>query len=643
MEFNWTLVTAEKIKANVEKIKLEYTRVADLISKENKEPTFENTILPLLNVADSCQFLVTECRLPSKVSPIQETFDAAIAAKTELEEFFITWSTRRDVYEAFKRYMACNEKVNEFQTKVIRKLDQKFRQAGMELDNDKFTKLQVIKKRLSELGIQYNTNLNRENSTYEFTLEELRGLPVEYLKGKEKDGKYVFTLRYPDFYPIVENVLVEQTRKTMYTANWNRCADTNTSIMNEVIRLRHEMANLLGYSNYAEYTLGKNRMANLNSIEKLYESIVPQVKKAAQVEIKTLLALKQQDEKSKTDIYPWDILYYTKKNMENELKFDPMVLCDYFDMKTVTNGLFEIYERLLGLRFVEEETKNKWHEDVKLYQVHDQKSKNLVGFFYTDLHPRKNKYGHACHSSLAYRVVNPDGTIVLPIGALICNFSQTTGLRFKEVVTYFHEFGHAMHHICCESVHSSYAMGEVEWDFIEAPSQMLEYWCYEKEALVLLSKHKDTGKPIPDDLIEKIQKSRQYENGALHYARQSALGITDLRLHTSYHKELPRKVWEDTYFEMMGIRAIDKTNCMASFSHIMNGYAAGYYGYLWSEVYAADMFYSKFKKEGILNPKTGQEYRYKILAPAGKTSAFEQLWDFLGRDTDPSVFTRQFT
>ncbi|CAG0897655.1 unnamed protein product [Cyprideis torosa] len=323
---------------------------------------------------------------------------------------------------------------------------------------------------------------------------------------------------------------------------------------------------------------------------------------------------------------------------------DQEALKPYFPLERVTEGLLKIYQSLLGLKFTEvTDSVEVWHPEVTVYQVHDAPSGELLGYFALDLFPREGKYGHAAVFEMQPSCVMEDGKRQVAGAAMMANFTKPTStkpslLKHDEVETYFHEFGHVMHYICARADLAEFAGYRTERDFVEAPSQMLENWVWEKEALRLMSGHYLDGSLLPDDMIEKLVAAKNANAGHFNL-RQIVLGTFDQRIHTRPSADTAT-LFAETYKEIMGLETIPDTNRTASWGHLAGHYDAQYYGYMWSEVYSMDMFETKFKSAGIMNPMVGVEYRKLILEPGGTKDGADMLQEFLGRSPSQEPFLR---
>jgi len=342
-------------------------------------------------------------------------------------------------------------------------------------------------------------------------------------------------------------------------------------------------------------------------------------------------------------IAPWDIYHYMQVTEKERYSVDTEQLKEYFPLEKVTKGLLQIYQKILNLKFIEIKDAPTWNADAKLYSVFDASTDSFLGQFYIDLHPREGKYGHAAVFGLQPGCLLHSGDRQPVVCAMLCNFTAPTPdkpslLYHTEVETYFHEFGHVMHQICSQTEHAMFSGTSVERDFVEAPSQMLENWCWVRQSLELMSGHFKDDSPIPEELMDKLVKSK-HANVATIYCRQLIFGLFDQDIHSRESADTA-KIFSDTHQMVMGTPAPDNTNFAAQFGHMAGGYDAQYYGYMWSKVYCEDMFQSVFTDSGVLDSGAGTKYRTCILQPGGSVDAFDMLRNMLGREPNSDAFFR---
>ncbi|XP_065833930.1 thimet oligopeptidase-like [Oscarella lobularis] len=649
---HWKDITKESIARQADELVRTSTSRFDSVGRlQPSEVTFDNTIKVLADNKASYETRRALVDFPHHVHPNKDIRNASTEADKKLSEFDVEMSMRQDVFNAVA---AIKEKgVGGSSPETERLVDRILvlgKRNGLHLSEEKQQKVKEIKKRMSDLSISFSKNLAEENTTLEFAESELVGLPEDFIQGLEKaaDGKRCVSLKYPHYYPAMKRARIPKTRQRLEKAFLSRCKDANTKILEELVVLRSELSDVLGYKNHASYITELRMAKTADAVQKFLAELGERIKPLRDRELDVFLKYKSSecDEfgfENDGRINGWDVRYYMNMVEEKEYSVDQQKLKEYFPLDAVTKGLLGIYQDLLGLKFSEVSNPDVWHEDVRLFSCTDAECKDLLGWFYLDLHPREGKYGHAAVFGLQPGCLLSDGKRQPAIAAMVANFTKPTAekpslLLHDEVVTYFHEFGHVMHQICAQADYAMFSGTRVERDFVEAPSQMLENWCWEKESLARMSKHYKDGSSIPEEMMEKLVASRNANTG-VHNARQITFGLFDQIIHTGGKCDVVdtfSKVQRDVFH----VPASSGTSFPATFEHLAGGYDAQYYGYLWSEVFSADMFHSRFKKEGLLNPKVGNDYRTLILKPGGSRDGADMLRDFLGRESSQDAFLK---
>ncbi|KAK8402429.1 hypothetical protein O3P69_000679 [Scylla paramamosain] len=589
--------------------------------------TYENVIKQLADLMTERSTQGSPLDFPQHAAVDKAVREASSKAEQKLEEFDVEMSMRKDIFDrvvGFKDSVGIDGLTTE-QKRLVEKLILHGKRNGLHLSEEIQQEVKKIKKRMSELSIKFQRNLNEDNTKLFFTHEELAGMPEDFIDEltQGEEGKLEVTMKYPHLFPITKKCHVPNTRRLMVTASQSKCMEENTPILEELISLRQKQAELLGYKNHAHYVLEERMAKNPENVDHFLTNLSEKLQPLWEDEKVVMLKFKKEEcEKYNYEFNGqldfWDLRYYMNQVEEKMYAVDQNEVRQYFPLEKVTSGLFDIYQTLLGLQFTQVTDADTWHDDVKLYRVTDAQSGENLGYFFLDLYPRDGKFGHAAIFPLQPSCVGADGS--------------------RQVESYFHEFGHVMHHICSHATFAMFAGTHVERDFLEAPSQMLENWVWEKEPLTLMSGHYETSKTLPDEIVDKLAKSRKANAGGFNL-RQIILGTFDQTIHTRGEADT-KALFTQTYKDIMGIEPIPNTNMPANFGHLAGGYDAQYYGYLWSEVFSMDMYESCFKKQGILNPEIGAKYRQSILQPGGSKDAHDLLRDFLGRDPTPDAFLR---
>ncbi|CAK7895048.1 saccharolysin [[Candida] anglica] len=633
-----------------------------------ESPTVDNVLIPLARHENKEDHLANQLSFYQYVSDNKELRDAAQEASRLVDSAFIEQGMRVDLYNVFQKVNESKDEIKDPETKrFLEKVVTAFKRNGLHLQEEQRNKLKELQKKLADLGLEFSKNSNEEEGFELFTKEELEGVPESVVSQFEKDeesGKYKMTFKYPDIFPVLKYAKHQETRKRAFIGDANKLKQ-NAPLLENLISTRFEVAKLLGYSTYSEYVLeerlAKNEKRVLDFLGDLQKKLTPLAVK----ELEKLKQLKDEDFQERgleiqDEYYIWDNRFYDNLMLEKEYQVDNAKIAEYFPLESTVSKMLGFYERIFDISVVElkddDENKKIWHSDVKQFAVyqninHGSPKNEFIGWLYFDLHPRKGKYGHAANFGLAPGYLKEDGeTRSRPVTALVCNFTKPSKdkpslLKHDEVVTFFHELGHGMHDLLGRTKYGRFHGTNVPRDFVEAPSQSFEYWTWSVNEIKSLSSHFETGEQLDDDLIAQLVKSKNV-NGALANLRQLHFAFFDMKLHTISKEEDLRKVdlvslWNNLREEICLISngGID-TYGYGSFGHIAGGYESGYYGYLFSKVYADDIYYSIFKKDP-LNVENGMKYRDSVLSKGDSRDVLESLVELLGREPTLDAFLEE--
>ncbi|KAJ1915258.1 metalloendopeptidase [Mycoemilia scoparia] len=621
------------------------------------EATFENTILPIANEKFEDPSRENIIRSLKEVHTDKNIRDACTDAEIKLDKFSIESSMREDVYKVVFSVFNNKEimdRLSPLDRRLATKVEEDYRRNGLNLTADKREELKKVKEELAELSTKFNRNISEEDGEALFTREELAGLPDSFFderETREVDGvtKYVVTTKYPDLYPVLKQAKVWKTRMALKEKDETRCKG-NVGLIEKAIKLRHKQAQLMGYKTHAGFKLEVMMAKKPENVIHFENDLRNRLNVLADRELAEIAALKaeefnQVNENFDGELYMWDYAYYINLIKERRFNVSDDEVKQYFSMGNVTKGILDTYQNMLGLKFVKS-SETAWHRDVTVHEVWDSATGDFVGHFLMDLYPREGKYNHAACFPLRPGFERADGTREYPVAAIVANFPKPSGntpslLTHSDVTTYFHEFGHVMHELCSKVKYEYFHGTSVETDFVEAPSQMLENWCWEPTVLQKFAFHYKTDKPIPSDLVERLVAARNVGAGLVNL-RQIFFGLFDMEIHNTENPDIDTtKLYSELREKVTRFKNGPKEVWpLATFGHMMGGYDAGYYGYMWSEVFSADMFYSRFKEEGIDNVETGRSYREEILKPGGSRDGNDMIRNFLGREPNNKAFLK---
>lgn len=626
------------------RVKLEKD-LAALIAIPQEERTFENTIMGYERAFDNYGNALGMSGFLSYVSTDKQFRDAANDLQMQISQYMVDVATRRDVYKAIREYTDTNPRLDPVQAKLVKEMLIGFKNSGMDLNDADLEKFKALNKEKAEYIIKFDKNIQEYKDPLAVTQEQLQGLGEDYIQklSKTDDGKYLVTLDYPDYVPFMQNADDEQARKELEFKFNRRGGQENVELLEKTLTLRREIARLLGYKNHAELRLEDRMAKNPKTVMAFLKDLQKKLKPLGKKEDKEMIAYKNSKTgKNSRTLYSWESGYWSNKFRKENLELDSEKIKEYFPSQVVIEGMLDLFGGVFGITF-EPVDIPVWHPDVKAFKIKDKASGELVAYFYMDLYPREGKYKHAACFGLVEGEEKQDGTYQIPFVAIVANLNKPSGdmpslLKHSEVETLFHEFGHVLHNALTKAKYSAFSGTSVSWDFVEAPSQMLERWAWDPQVLKKISKHYKTGEALPDDLIKRMIAAKNFGAGGM-YLRQDFFAQYDMTLHTADTTPDTTKLYFELTKKIRGLPLTKGTIPQASFGHIMGGYDAGYYGYLWSEVIAED-FFGEFKKNGIFNPEAGLKFRREILEKGGTLDEEKMVENFLGRPADNKPFLK---
>ncbi|KAK1318377.1 hypothetical protein QJS10_CPB04g01724 [Acorus calamus] len=605
--------------------------------------TYMNVIAPIAELEAEQFPLVQSCVFPKMVSVNDDVRKASAEAERKLDDHFLLCRKREDVYRVIKAFAERGEWLSPEAKRYVKYLMKDFERHGANLTLNKREELDRLRTRIDELNMQYIQNLNEDSSFLLFSESELAGMPAEFIKGLKKDenGKLRVTLKSWHVSPVLDHCKVGATRKVVAGAYGQRCGKENLFILENLVRLRHKYARLLGYSNYSDYALESKMAKSSIKVFEFLEDISGSLTDLATKELNLLKDFKRKEE-GDSPFGIEDLLYYMRRVEEQKFDLDLGIVKQYFPVKLVLSGVFKIFQDLFGLIFEEIEEAEVWHGTVRLFSVLDFTSRELLGYFYLDIFSRQGKYGHACVVALQNSYFSSNGNHQIPVALIMSQVQkQVDGedglLRFSEVVSLFHEFMHVVHHICNRATFSRFSGLRVDGDFVEIPGRMMENWCYESLSLKLISGfHQDITKPITIDMCRSLKKRRDSFSG-LKLKQEILYCLIDQVIHSNDNIDIVELLKNLHPKVMLGLPLLEGTNPATCFPRLAIGYEAASYSCIWSEVFAADVFASKFQDD-ILSQHAGLQFRNKVLAPGGSKDPSEILSGYLGREPSIQAF-----
>lgn len=638
----------EEARANIEALKT-----------NSVDPDFENTIVALETASERLGTITSIFynqlaangtdkleALAEKIGPLSSNFSSDVVLNPDI------FARIKSVYDQREDLNLTAE-----QSTLLDDTYKSFVRGGALLDEEKKEALRKINEELSVMGPAFNNNTKKSAEGFELVIDDegdLSGLPdtakaaaKAVAQEREMPDKWVFTLDYPSYIPFItyadNRALREQIWRAFSSRAYKDPFDNCANIL-KIINLRNQRAKLLGYDNHAHYVLERRMAETPGSVWNFLNKLLETYKPKAEEDLKRLQGFAKETD-GRENLQPWDIAYYSEKLKQKLFDFSSEDVRPYFPLEKVLNGSFEHFSKLLGIEFKPATQYPVWHKDVTAYEVFDTKTKTFMGILYADFFPRKGKKQGAWKTSYRDQGLYMD-KVESPIVAIVCNFTKPVGdtpslLTFEEVLTLFHEMGHATHALLSDVTYSSNAGTNVLWDFVELPSQVQENWAYTRETLDLIAEHYQTGDKIPDDLVEKLNAAKNYMVawGGL---RQINFGLLDMAWHTTEPEDISEvSEFEDEVTKNSSLFQRLAGPMSTSFSHIFGGgYAAGYYSYKWAEVLDADTF-ALFEQNGLYDSDTAQKYRAEVLSKGGSEHPSILYQRFMGRDPDPDALLRR--
>ncbi len=658
-------IKPEHIKPAVEQAIAEGKQAIDKVVALAEHYNWQNLVAYLDEVDDKLERIwspVSHLNAVLSSDELREAHDSCLAMLSE----YGTWvGQHQGLFNAYQQLADSPSylELNNGKQQVIKNALRDFKLSGIALAANEQQRYGEIQTKMSELASQFSNNVLDATGAFTVNINdqsELGGLPESALAGakqlaeaQNKTG-WMFTLDIPSYLPVMMYCDNEKLRQQLYVGFVTRASDQgpnagefdNSQIMNETLALRHEIAQLLGFNNYAEESLATKMAENTDQVFGFLEDLAEKSKHQGREDLQQLKDFAK-TEFAKDELEAWDLAYYSEKLKQQKYSISDEDLRPYFPEDKVVAGLFEVVNRLYGLTIKPRDGVDVWHKDVSFFDVYDA-DKNLRGSFYLDLYARDKKRGGAWMADCVGRRQLSADSVQLPVAFLTCNFTKPIGdkpalFTHDEVVTLFHEFGHGLHHMLTQVNEAGVAgINGVPWDAVELPSQFLENWCWQPEALAFLSSHFETGEPLPQAMLDKMLAAKNFQS-AMQMLRQLEFSIFDFKIHADFTPNSEnhiQAVLDDVREKYAVIKAAEFNRFQHGFGHIFaGGYAAGYYSYKWAEVLSADAF-SRFEEEGIFNQQTGKDFLECVLEKGGSAEPMELFKAFRGREPNVDALLR---
>ena len=646
MLYDYPSVTVDTVRSETDAaLALADAHVARAVAS-TASPTFDDTLRPLELAGAALVEGYGRGAFMGQVHTDPAVRDAANEAEERINKWRVALVFRSDLYDAVRAFADTDEArvLEDERARLLAHWLRDFRRAGHELEPDDRAELERVRNRLVEVEVAFQRHLNEYHDGIDVTREQLAGLPHDYierLSSGEADGTYRVSLDYPEVNPFLEQAHDRDLRRALFMKNWSKAVDINRPLLEEALELRRRVAELMGEPTWAHHAMELKMARTPERVTAFYDELLPSLAAQVRRELDALAERLHADD-HEGPISPWDWRYYDDALRREEYGVDQNRISEYFALDRVMEGMFAITGEVLGLEYRAVDDARAWHESVRWYEILDRSSGEPIAQFATDLHPRDGKYGHAAAFSLVIGHRGDSGEYVAPVSVIVANFTPPSAdrpslLRHSEVETLFHEFGHILHMSLTRAEFARFSGADTEWDFVEAPSQIMEHWTWDPSVLGHFARHFRTDEVIPDELVEQMRRARWVDEG-IKIGVQAFYGAIDMALHAEAEAPDIEEALHRTY-ALTGMPYPEGTFFLSGFGHLLGGYDAGYYGYLWAKVIGDDMF-GRFSREGILSPVVGADYRREILEPNGSRDGDDLVRAFLGREPSNAEFLR---
>ncbi|HEX2978381.1 MAG TPA: M3 family metallopeptidase [Candidatus Babeliales bacterium] len=623
--------------------------VATILAIPDNDRTWENTIYALEKAGYFFSIPSAIASVIKSTSSDEKMRETAREKLLEVSDFSIDLLGQNvELYNAIKAYYEGNakkENLSKDQQYFLDEMMKDYKRSGIDKPLEIREQIKKINKELSEISLAFSKNVDGSQRSIEVTREELAGLDDRFIEGLEKtgDNTYKLTTAYPIYFPVIENATLAATREKLWREFVQRAYPENMEVLKKLIAKRDELAKLLGYQTYAALNIDgemaetpERAQAFLDDLGKRAQVKEDKEFKQLSSDLPELVKLSPNNK-----FYPWDRAHAQAVYEKKHFNIDQRKIAEYFPLESTIKGLLDIYRAFLGVDFKELPAGEYWDPEIKLVEVSSRETGAILGYLLLDLHPRFNKYCHACQMTVIPGLISPEGKRQPALAVVLSNFPKATAtepslLELDDVRTFFHEFGHALHTILGATKLPSTSGTNVKTDFVEMPSQMLEEWLWDPAILKQLSKHYKTGAPLPDELIKTLVEQKNFSSGAANM-RQIYIANLALKLFSSGPDPDIENVTKSLFEKMRKYSEYSPDDhFVAAFGHL-TGYGARYYGYLWSKVFALDLF-NYIKERGLLDSEVGKRYVDKVLGKGGSADPNELLKDFLGREPNSNAF-----